>query len=183
MHIDLKRIAHRQGVTVRVPIVLKATQCGREAGGGIWSRLLREVEIECLPADIPLSHIENGRHQGAYVWCGLRVSELAHSNKIDAPTDENQPVAHVTAMKEEVVATADASRAKRDSGLSLKSSRRASRRRTKKAPKLRRRRLRRREEREEVRSEARRAIVRRRKGPTHRDAQILRGTSNASFLG
>ncbi len=38
----------------------------------------------------------------------LRVSELPHSDKIKFITDENQPVAHVTAVKEEVVATPDA---------------------------------------------------------------------------
>jgi len=41
----------------------------------------------------------------------LRVSELPHSDKIKFLTDENQPVAHVTSVKEEVVATPDATAA------------------------------------------------------------------------
>jgi large subunit ribosomal protein L25 len=38
----------------------------------------------------------------------LRVSELPHSDKVKFITDANQPVAHVTSVKEEVVATPEA---------------------------------------------------------------------------
>ena len=38
----------------------------------------------------------------------LRVSDLPHSEKLKFITDENQPVAHVTSVKEEVVATPEA---------------------------------------------------------------------------
>jgi len=38
----------------------------------------------------------------------VRVSDLAHSDKIKFITDENQPIVHVTTVKEEVVATPDA---------------------------------------------------------------------------
>ena len=69
-------------------------------------QMLREVEIECLPADIP-SHIDADVSQLTFGKV-LRVSELPHSDKIKFLTDENQPVAHVTSVKEEVVATPDA---------------------------------------------------------------------------
>jgi large subunit ribosomal protein L25 len=65
--------------------------------------MLREVEIECLPADIP-SFIEvDVAHLGFGVV--LRVADLPHNPKLKFLTDENQPVAHVTSVKEEVVAT------------------------------------------------------------------------------
>jgi large subunit ribosomal protein L25 len=38
----------------------------------------------------------------------LRVSDLPHDPKLKFLTDENQPVAHVTTVKEEVVATPEA---------------------------------------------------------------------------
>ena len=38
----------------------------------------------------------------------LRVADLPHSDKLKFLTDENQPVAHVTVVKEEVVATPEA---------------------------------------------------------------------------
>jgi large subunit ribosomal protein L25 len=68
--------------------------------------MLREVEIECLPADIP-SHIELDVSQLTFGKV-LRVSDLPHSDKIKFLTDDNQPVAHVTSVKEEVVATPEA---------------------------------------------------------------------------
>jgi len=69
-------------------------------------QMLREVEVECLPGDIP-SHIDA---DVSHLTFGkvLRVSELPHSQKIKILTDPNQPVAHVTSVKEEVVATPEA---------------------------------------------------------------------------
>src|SRR5579863_6433037 len=55
MHVDLKRIAMDQKLHVRVPIVLKGEAEGVKTQGGILEHVLREVEIECLPQDIPAS--------------------------------------------------------------------------------------------------------------------------------
>ncbi len=109
LHIDLKRIALDKVLKVSVPIFLIGEAAGVKQEGGIMEQMLREVEIECLPADIP-SHIDA---DVSHLTFGkvLRVSELPHSDKIKFITDENQPVAHVTAVKEEVVATPDATAA------------------------------------------------------------------------
>ena len=69
-------------------------------------QMLREVEIECLPGDIP-SHIDADVSELTFGKV-LRVSDLPHSDKIKFITDANQPVAHVTSVKEEVVAAPDA---------------------------------------------------------------------------
>ena len=53
LHIDLKRIAMDKKLTVEVPIVLKGEAAGVKQQGGILEQILREVEIECLPGDIP----------------------------------------------------------------------------------------------------------------------------------
>ena len=103
LHIDLKRIAMDKKLTVKVPIELKGEAMGVKQEGGILEQMLREVEIECLPADIP-SFIEvDVAHLGFGVV--LRVADLPHNPKLKFLTDENQPVAHVTSVKEEVVAT------------------------------------------------------------------------------
>ena len=60
------------------------------------------MEIECLPADIP-SHIDGDVSQLMFGQT-LRVSDLPHSDKIKFITDENQAIAHVTAVKEVVEA-------------------------------------------------------------------------------
>jgi large subunit ribosomal protein L25 len=106
LHIDLKRIAMDKVLTVNVPIILRGEAAGVKQEGGIMEQILREVEIECLPADIP-SHIDA---DVAHLTFGmvLRVSDLPHSEKLKFLTDANQPVAHVTSVKEEVVATPEA---------------------------------------------------------------------------
>jgi len=106
LHIDLKRIAMDKVLTVSVPIVLKGEAAGVKQEGGIMEQILREVEIECLPADIP-SHIDADVSALTFGMV-LRVSELPHSDKLKFLTDANQPVAHVTSVKEEVVATPEA---------------------------------------------------------------------------
>jgi large subunit ribosomal protein L25 len=102
LHIDLKRIAMDKAMRVSVPIQLVGIPIGVKAGGGILEHVLREVEIECLPADIP-SHLDvdvsNMELHGL-----IHVSDLPHSGSIKFLVDENATVAHVTIVKEEVVA-------------------------------------------------------------------------------
>jgi large subunit ribosomal protein L25 len=109
LHIDLKRIALDKVLKVSVPIILVGESAGVKQEGGIMEQMLREVEIECLPGDIP-SHIDADVSELTFGKV-LRVSELPHSDKIKFITDANQPVAHVTSVKEEVVATPDAAAA------------------------------------------------------------------------
>jgi large subunit ribosomal protein L25 len=106
LHIDLKRIALDKVLTVSVPIFLVGEAAGVKQEGGIMEQMLREVEVECLPADIP-SHIDA---DVSHLTFGkvLRVSDLPKSDKLKFLTDANQPVAHVTSVKEEVVATPEA---------------------------------------------------------------------------
>ena len=109
LHIDLKRIAMDKVLKVSVPIILKGEAAGVKQEGGILEHIFREVEIECLPADIP-SHIDVDVSHLTFGMV-LRVSDLPKSDKIKFLSDSNQPVAHVTSVKEEVVATPEAAAA------------------------------------------------------------------------
>jgi len=105
IHIDLKRIALDKPLRVNVRVKLLGTPVGVKTYGGILDQVLREVEIECLPADIP-SHIdvdvtELGLH-GV-----LRVSDLPHSEKVKFISASDATVAHVLAIREEATATAE----------------------------------------------------------------------------
>jgi large subunit ribosomal protein L25 len=105
IHIDLKRIALDKLLHVSVRVKLLGTAVGVKTFGGIQDQVLREVEIECLPADIP-SHIdvdvtELGLH-GV-----LRVSDLPHSDKIKYLTPEDATVVHVVAIREEAPAVVE----------------------------------------------------------------------------
>jgi len=102
LHVDMKRIAMDKVLQVSVPIVLKGEAPGVKVQGGILEQILREVEIECLPADIP-GHIDADVSQLNFGEV-IRVSDLPHDDKVKFVTDEGQPVAHVVAVKEIVEA-------------------------------------------------------------------------------
>ena len=53
LHIDLQHISLTERIVVEVPVELIGTPTGVKDGGGILEHLLREVEVECLPTDIP----------------------------------------------------------------------------------------------------------------------------------
>lgn len=106
MHIDLKRIAMDERLKVKVPIMLIGEPAGVKQQGGILEQVLREVELECLPGDIP-SHIDVDVSELVFGQV-KRVSDLPHGGKIKFLTEENQTVAHITAVKEEVAPTPEA---------------------------------------------------------------------------
>ena len=106
LHIDLKRIAMDRRLTVKVPIFLTGEAAGVKQQGGILEQMLREVEVECLPADIP-SHIDADVSELVFGKV-LRVVDLPHSGKLRFLSDESQPVAHVTSVKEEVTVAPEA---------------------------------------------------------------------------
>src|SRR2546421_10124202 len=101
LHVDLKRIAMDQKLTVNVPIVLKGEAARVKQQGGILEQILRELEVECLPSDIPNS-IEADVTELVFGRV-LRVADLPHSEKLRFLTDADQTVAHITAVKEEEV--------------------------------------------------------------------------------
>jgi len=84
---------------VKVPIHITGEAKGVKVQGGVFEFLLREVEIECLPDDIPdhivvdVTELTLGRT--------LRVSDLPANEKFKLVTDSNRPVAHVIALKAE----------------------------------------------------------------------------------
>ena len=57
LHADFYRVAMDKPITVTVPVVLRGEAPGVKQQGGLLDFVHREVEIECLPADIP-EHIE-----------------------------------------------------------------------------------------------------------------------------
>ena len=103
IHIDLKRIALDKLLHIKVRVKLLGIPIGVKAEGGILDQVLREVEVECLPADIP-NHIDVAVSELAMHQV-VRVSGLPHSDKVKYLTPEDATVAHVVSIREEVVAT------------------------------------------------------------------------------
>jgi large subunit ribosomal protein L25 len=106
IHIDLKRIALDKLLQVSVRVKLIGIPIGVKVGGGILDQVLREVEIECLPADIP-NHIDVDV-SNLEMYGALRVSDLPHSDKIKYLNAEDATVAHVVSIREEVAPVAEA---------------------------------------------------------------------------
>ena len=102
LHIDFKRIAMDKAMRVSVPVQLTGIPAGVKNSGGILDQILREVEIECLPADIP-DHIDIDV-TGLELYGAIHVSDLPHSGKLKFLEDDHALVAHVTVIKEEAAA-------------------------------------------------------------------------------
>ena len=106
IHIDFKRIALDKALRVKVRVKLVGIPIGVKTAGGVLDQVLREVEIECLPADIPsnitvdVSNLE--------MFESLRVSGLPHSDAIKILNAPDATVAHVISIREEVVAPTEA---------------------------------------------------------------------------
>ena len=104
IHIDLKRIALDKLLQVSVRVKLLGTPVGVKTQGGILDQVLREVQIECLPTDIP-SHIDVDVSK-LELHGVLRVSDLPHSDKIKYLSHDDATVAHVITIREEAAPAA-----------------------------------------------------------------------------
>ncbi len=107
LHVDLLRVAMDVKMRVKVPVHTFGEPAGVKQQGGIFEMVTREIEIECLPGDIPeefrvdVSGLMIGKH--------LRASDLPFDHaKITLVTEPQRVLAHVVAIKEEVVATPEA---------------------------------------------------------------------------
>lgn len=99
LHVDMVRVARDAMLKVKVPIHVTGEAKGVKVQGGIFEFVLREVEVECLPDDIPdhitidVTELTIGRN--------LRVADLPLGERVKALTDANRVVAHVVALKAE----------------------------------------------------------------------------------
>jgi large subunit ribosomal protein L25 len=106
IHADFYRIAMDVAIKVKVPILAKGESRGVKVDAGILEIIMREVEVECLPGDIPerieVDVTDLGLHGG------IRVSELKVSDRVKILDDADQIVVHVVSVKEEVAPAAAA---------------------------------------------------------------------------
>jgi large subunit ribosomal protein L25 len=105
IHIDLKRIALDKVLRVKVRVKLLGIPVGVKTAGGILDQVMREVEIECLPTDIP-GHVDLDV-SALEMYGAMRVSDLPHSDKIKYLNAEDATVAHVVSIREEAPTPAE----------------------------------------------------------------------------
>ncbi len=109
LHIDMKRIAMDKAMRVSVPVQLVGVPVGVRTQGGVLDHVLREVEVECLPGDIP-SHIDVDV-SNLEMNQAIHIADLPHSGQIKFLGEEDALVAHVTVVKETAEDVADAAAA------------------------------------------------------------------------
>ena len=111
LHADFYRIAMDVAIRVTVPIHVTGEARGVKVDAGILELVMREIEVECLPGDIPERIDVDVSDLG--INGALRISDVAAPVKVKILEDADQVVVHVVSVKEEVAATPGA--AARDS--------------------------------------------------------------------
>ena len=102
LHADFYEVALDKKILVKVHIEIVGVPVGVRTQGGILDFVTRELDIECLPAEIPdkievdVAALELGKH--------LRVSDLQIPAKVTVLTDPGVVVVHVVAPRAEEVA-------------------------------------------------------------------------------
>ena len=110
LHADFYRVAMDKLLRVQVTVVPQGEPKGVKQQGGVLDVVHRQIEIECLPADIP-THIEVDVSE-LMVGQSIRVKDIATSPKWKAITDPEMMLLHVIIPKvEEAPAPADAAAA------------------------------------------------------------------------
>ena len=108
LHADFYQVAMDKAITVTVPILLKGEPKGVKQQGGVVDFVHREIEVECLPGDIPENIVVDVTE--LMLNQGVRVSDLQVEGARWTPLSEgDMMIVHVVAPRaEEVTATADA---------------------------------------------------------------------------
>jgi len=107
LHVDLLRIAMDVRMRVRIPVHTFGEPQGVKMQGGVFEIVTREVEVECLPGDIP----EEFRMDVSEFLIGkqLRAGDLPiDTNKVKLLTDPTRVLAHVVMLKKEEEPTPEA---------------------------------------------------------------------------
>jgi large subunit ribosomal protein L25 len=102
LHADFYRLQMDQQITVTVTISLKGEPKGVKLQGGVVDFPNREVEVECLPGDIP-EHLTIDISE-LMIGQGVRLKELAEGAKWTPVSDPDTLIVHVVAAKVEEVA-------------------------------------------------------------------------------
>jgi len=106
LHADFYRIAMDVAIRVTVPIHVVGEARGVKVDGGILELVIREIEVECLPGDIPERIAVDVADLG--INQSLRVSDVPIPAKVKVLQAADQVVVHVVAVKEEEAAPAAA---------------------------------------------------------------------------
>ena len=106
LHIDLRRIDLTRKLRVAVPVHTTGEAKGVKQQGGVLDVVTRQIEIECVPDDIPNQFDIDVTE--LMIGNSIRVSELPVKEGVRVLTHGEAVIAHVVGIKEEVAATPEA---------------------------------------------------------------------------
>ena len=110
LHADFYAVAMDKVLVVTVPIVIKGEPKGVKQQGGVVDFVNREIEVECLPGDIP-EHIDVDISE-LMLHQGIRVRDLPTNDKWKPVSEPDMMIVHVVTVKvEEAPAPAEAAAA------------------------------------------------------------------------
>lgn len=104
LHVDFYRVNMDRVIEVTIPVLIKGEPKGVKLQGGLLEFIRREIQIECLPADIP-EHVDV-EVSDLMVGQGIRVRDVANSPKWRSVTDVDTMLVHVILAKAEEAAVA-----------------------------------------------------------------------------
>lgn len=104
LHIDLKRIDLTKRIRVGVPVHTKGEPAGVKLQGGLHELITREVEIECLPDDIPEQFVVDV--SALMIGQSIRAGEIPLTGSMTLVSNADSVISHIVTMRaEEVAAT------------------------------------------------------------------------------
>lgn len=101
-HIDFYRVSMKQEVEVKVPVDITGDAKGVKEKGGVLEQILREIEVKCLPGDMPHSIVVDV--SGLDIGDTISAEQLKIPNKVKLVTAADALVVGVispTVLKEE----------------------------------------------------------------------------------
>jgi large subunit ribosomal protein L25 len=104
LHADFYQLAMDKAITVTVPVVLRGESRGVKQQGGLLDFVTREIQVQCLPTDIP-EHIDVDVTEMALNQ-SVRVRDLAQDAKWKPVTDADTMLVHIVMPKAEESAQA-----------------------------------------------------------------------------
>jgi large subunit ribosomal protein L25 len=106
LHVDLKRIDLTKRITVKVPVITQGDPKGVKLQGGIQDVVTREIEIECLPDDIPEQFVVNVSE--LLIGQNIRAADIPLEGSLKLVSLPDTVITHVISIKAEEPAVAEA---------------------------------------------------------------------------
>jgi large subunit ribosomal protein L25 len=97
LHVDLIRIDLAKKVVVKVPVHTHGDPVGVKLQGGLHEVVTRDIEVECLPEDIP--EVFTVEVSGLSIGQSIRASEIPMTGSMRLISPADAVISHVVGVK------------------------------------------------------------------------------------